>query len=135
MRVFRHLRFLELSADLLLGETSTKGRWDLIPEGIVQELPPPRRLPSGTPQALKSLPAKLQELRLVFDGGFERASAFQTMFAGLHRTKPRLLPKLAKVTLCYSQRMDVVVEAIAEDLRAAGVEVTMDLQEEPRSLQ
>ena len=135
LRDLMHLRSLEVSADLLLSE---KG--GLVPhshfseERVMQELPPPGEQPSGAPHALESLPSNLQELRLVFEGGFGRAREFQTMFAGVHKFKRLLLPKLAKVTLCYSHKMDVIVERIANDLRTADVEVTVDLQEQPRPL-
>ena len=103
-------------------------------ESNAQEPPQRRRWSSRTPQALKSLPANLTELRLVFEGGFQRTNALRRMFAGLSKVKRRLLPNLANVTLSYSQQMDEIVKVIAEDLKAADVKVTMDLQEQPRPL-
>ena len=51
------------------------------------------------------------------------------MFAGLHNIKQAMLPDLAKVALCFSQATDV--ESIAQDLRAAEIEVVLDIQEQP----
>ena len=102
-------------------------------EGSVQDLPPPKRLPREIPQALKSLPAGLRELRLVFDEGHKRIGEIQTMFSGLHKVKKRMLPYLTKVTLCFSEETDV--KPVADDLRAAEVAIVLvDMQRDPRPL-
>ena len=163
LRQFRDLQFLEISADLLLGlrkapvkvkppktpKPKQIYRSPIVTRGLKKEeqlsslprpsSPPPPSPPSEsssmtTPQAICSLPFNLSELRLIFEKGFPRSSMLRAMFSGLNSVKRDLLPGLTKVTLCYSQQSEEEVAIIAEDLRAADVEVVMKLQERPTAL-